>query len=513
MTPKTNVLVTVELTELQEFKDYVCNLHGKGRLARIIVDEAHLVLTHAAFRKVMESLTWFGPAGPQIVLQTATLPPSLQERVVKAMGLSTCFVIRARTCRPNLACHVIRCSFESLDDVVKQYFQRALTHSDDGRVIVFCKSKAKAEQMGRLLDIPFTHSSLDQEKQEAVLDQLHKGTVRGVAATSVLGVAVDIPNVTHVIHVETPYDIISYVQEAGRAGRASPASPAWSFVILPEAQRKGQNRIDHDLFGAEALGEIWQDDTICRRLAIQVFLDGAAEPCSMMTGIVHLCDVCLSQRLSMPTREQASHFPWAKIQNQLASLRLALIQPPVQHQYRASVLPTASPITLQISSAHATRQIPPVPPPTQLFKKLYKAHVLMQRLAQTCSACWLLRSDCVYDHLLKDCPRAEAPNGQNAAWLQWRARLVDHAHNFTGVCYSCTCPQDVCFIIAINLALIVSSWHTRTEIHKRSVSINMAPRHPTARSGTSCYPLLFWWKTTEILLKNLWHLHSAEGRR
>ncbi|EKM74312.1 hypothetical protein AGABI1DRAFT_26805, partial [Agaricus bisporus var. burnettii JB137-S8] len=44
-------------------------------------------------------------------------------------------------------------------------------------------------------------------------------SVRALATTSILGVGLDIPSVTHTIHVGFPRDVISYIQEAGRAGR------------------------------------------------------------------------------------------------------------------------------------------------------------------------------------------------------------------------------------------------------------------------------------------------------
>ncbi|KAF8328751.1 P-loop containing nucleoside triphosphate hydrolase protein, partial [Amanita rubescens] len=219
LTPKANVLVTMELTQLQQFKDYVGNLRVRDRLARIIIDEIHLVLTHSSFRSAMESLTWMGAAGCQLVLQTATLPVVLQERLLKAVGLTTCQVVRAKTCRPNISMNVIKCPAASLHLIVKQCFDDALAYSTEGRVMVFCRSKSKAEEIGGLLQIPACHSGMDREQVDAVLNELYSGTKRGVASTSLLGVAVDIPQVTHVIHVECPYDIISYAQEAGRAGR------------------------------------------------------------------------------------------------------------------------------------------------------------------------------------------------------------------------------------------------------------------------------------------------------
>jgi ATP-dependent DNA helicase RecQ len=39
-------------------------------------------------------------------------------------------------------------------------------------------------------------------------------------ATAALGTGIDVPGITHVVHLEAPHSIIDYVQEAGRARRA-----------------------------------------------------------------------------------------------------------------------------------------------------------------------------------------------------------------------------------------------------------------------------------------------------
>lgn len=39
-----------------------------------------------------------------------------------------------------------------------------------------------------------------------------------IVATAALGTGIDVPGITHVIHLEAPHSIIDYAQEAGRAG-------------------------------------------------------------------------------------------------------------------------------------------------------------------------------------------------------------------------------------------------------------------------------------------------------
>ncbi|KFZ01674.1 hypothetical protein V500_00657 [Pseudogymnoascus sp. VKM F-4518 (FW-2643)] len=39
-----------------------------------------------------------------------------------------------------------------------------------------------------------------------------------IVATAAIGTGIDVPGITHVIHLEAPHSIIDYAQEAGRAG-------------------------------------------------------------------------------------------------------------------------------------------------------------------------------------------------------------------------------------------------------------------------------------------------------
>jgi superfamily II DNA helicase RecQ len=40
-----------------------------------------------------------------------------------------------------------------------------------------------------------------------------------IAATSALGMGVDIPNICSIIHIGTPRTLLDYAQESGQAGR------------------------------------------------------------------------------------------------------------------------------------------------------------------------------------------------------------------------------------------------------------------------------------------------------
>src|ERR1700683_54091 len=158
--PATVILVTIEMTIDPRFHQYVVQLVNEDLLARIIVDEAHLAVVHL-FRPIMHTLIWAASRGVQLVLQTATMPPSIEALIFKAFGVTAYSVVRASTARPNISYNVIRVANEDemharCESLIAHIFH---THGH-GSVLIFCKSRNIAEEFGRRNNIPFCHASL-----------------------------------------------------------------------------------------------------------------------------------------------------------------------------------------------------------------------------------------------------------------------------------------------------------------------------------------------------------------
>lgn len=80
------LLVAVENCAWPELQDHIATLVRLGWLARIIVDEAHLLVKHESFRPCMGMLTFFGTLGVSIVLMTATCPNRLETYLFEKLG-------------------------------------------------------------------------------------------------------------------------------------------------------------------------------------------------------------------------------------------------------------------------------------------------------------------------------------------------------------------------------------------------------------------------------------------
>jgi superfamily II DNA helicase RecQ len=116
-----HILVAVEQSEASDFQECVSQLVAQRRLARMILDELHLFLTHAEFCHVMNMIEWAGRQNIQIVGQTATLPPSLEASAFAKLGISNYVICRTKTTHPNISYNISAAKVQS-SLVFKQTF-------------------------------------------------------------------------------------------------------------------------------------------------------------------------------------------------------------------------------------------------------------------------------------------------------------------------------------------------------------------------------------------------------
>jgi superfamily II DNA helicase RecQ len=167
--PPSMIIVGIETTKWEVFQAFIQRLKTNGRLAQTIVDKAKLVLMHKSFRPVMATLKWLGSVGVQIVLPTATMPPSLKQDFLDAFGITTCFISRAKMLRHNISFNVVHSTGVDLDGMVHEEYKKATTYSTGNQVLIFCHSKADARHMAEMLKIPCCNGEMSQDEIDSLL--------------------------------------------------------------------------------------------------------------------------------------------------------------------------------------------------------------------------------------------------------------------------------------------------------------------------------------------------------
>ena len=423
--PPTHIIITIDKTAREDFIAWLNVLVSKNRLARIIIDEAHLVLAHKSFRPIMSQVSWVGATAIPTILLTATLPPAAEETLFKAVGIECPIICRLPTFRANISYSVVQVLEGDIEDQVEKEVKRRVVAGD--RYLVFVQTKEEARKYGERLDIPWCNSNCPMDDINTILADFRKLAVQGIATTSILGVALDVPGVTYVFHVGTPRNIVDFVQETGRIGRDEGTVKGFSVVVAaPAGPTKRQ--ADGDWAGAQEMEHwVWTKD--CRRGPLGVICDGEGITCSMIGGKVHLCDNCENaslqyerQPIVYPTRQTVEPSP-LKVPNQLLSARAG---PPNLPKNRP--ISRFTPVSMQVTARLATAN-QPSGSCSEVYEFIYNFLVTYET---RCIFCHLIGIES--NHLARLCRSVDL-----AAFKEWREKLVFAK----GSCFSCGLPQSV----------------------------------------------------------------------
>jgi superfamily II DNA helicase RecQ len=77
------------------FRTFLYRLEVAQQLDRIVLDEAHLILTASSYRPYLEETKWLRQLHCQIIYLTATLPPIMQQIFQKRLLLQEPALIRS----------------------------------------------------------------------------------------------------------------------------------------------------------------------------------------------------------------------------------------------------------------------------------------------------------------------------------------------------------------------------------------------------------------------------------
>ncbi|KAH7010562.1 P-loop containing nucleoside triphosphate hydrolase protein, partial [Macrophomina phaseolina] len=174
------------------------------QLDRIVVDECHVVLNEQVdFRKQLQQLGKLMAAETQIVLLTATLPPSREEKLWRRMGWGAeeVVVFRAPTVRRNVGYRVVklegRGGKKEQEKRIEEMVEGVLGALAEGKVVVYCNTITKVEGLvgAGLFQCEAFHSRIAGGRKREILEDFRAGIVRVVVATSALGMGIDIPDI------------------------------------------------------------------------------------------------------------------------------------------------------------------------------------------------------------------------------------------------------------------------------------------------------------------------------
>jgi len=216
------LLISPERLNNPRFRDQVL-LPLAARVGLLVIDEAHCISDwghdfRPDYRRIVRLLGLM-PLGTPILCTTATANDRVVADITSQLGGIATF--RGGLARESLALSALR-----LDAQAQRLAWLATwIPTVDGAGIVYCLTVADTERVADWLNSRGIHArpysgGSEAETRLEIEDALKENRVKVVVATSALGMGFDKPDLSFVVHFQSPDSPIAYYQQVGRAGRA-----------------------------------------------------------------------------------------------------------------------------------------------------------------------------------------------------------------------------------------------------------------------------------------------------
>ncbi|KAK2666377.1 hypothetical protein RAB80_018034 [Fusarium oxysporum f. sp. vasinfectum] len=198
------------------FNNRLRTLYDKGKLARIVIDEAHCVSQWGhdfwSDYKTLGEVRQKYPGVPVMTL-TATATQNVIVDIRHNLGMDNCQMFSQSFNRPNLHYEVRgkTTNAKCIDEIASLIKSKCANQSG----IVYTVTRKNIEKVAESLSI----QGITARHYHAGLDPQEKVEVKIVVATIAFGMGIDKPDVRFVIHHGLPKTLEGYYQETGRAGR------------------------------------------------------------------------------------------------------------------------------------------------------------------------------------------------------------------------------------------------------------------------------------------------------
>jgi translation initiation factor 4A len=203
-----------------------------NNLKTIIFDEADVMLSNS-FKETIYEIFTCTPQDVQCIIVSATMPYDCLELTRKFMRDP----VRILKKSDELSLVAINQFFIGLEEESHKNETVAdlYEHLNIECAMIFCNRRATASSLKDFLEkndfsVSLSHSDLNKEERERVLDEFRSGTTRVLISTNLLGRGIDINRVSLVINYDLPQDIDDYIHRIGRTGRYGKKGTALNLI-------------------------------------------------------------------------------------------------------------------------------------------------------------------------------------------------------------------------------------------------------------------------------------------
>lgn len=309
------LLVDIETAVTPDFLAFARSLHAMDRLDRIVLDEAHLLLTAGHYRRKIVAVGVLRRIPCPFVCMTATLPPFAELEMKTLLHFTQCDTLRASSDRPNLEYRVqwldaVRGASRGEKELVEEAAKVCLQDlqewraARDARGICYVRTKAMGTRMAESLQCDFYHGGLAPEARQEMNAAWSGGTSgKYLVATAAFNAGVHYLRVRRILHVDAPDGLVNYGQETGRAGRDG--LHAVCLVLLPTRWKVSWDQgYSSDFLALDRRNmTAYLQARTCLRRQLTAYLDGAlGTACTLPpVGMPAACSVCSPPRSARST--------------------------------------------------------------------------------------------------------------------------------------------------------------------------------------------------------------------
>ncbi len=229
-----DVLVATPGRLLDHLRQGNCRLN---EVRHLVLDEADRMLD-MGFLPDVRLIVQRCPGERQTLLFSATIPPEINSLIQWAMKNPEVIEIGTRRSPAQTVHHVV---YPVAEEQKVDLLLALLDRSNYDSVIVFCRTKERADRIGHLLRrnnhaVAILHSNRTQREREEALHGFREGRYEVLVATDIASRGLDIANVSHVINFDVPQHPEDYVHRIGRTGRAEATGDALTLMAAGDAK-------------------------------------------------------------------------------------------------------------------------------------------------------------------------------------------------------------------------------------------------------------------------------------
>ena len=216
------------------------DLHSQGaidlsQVETVVLDEADRMLDMGFWPDVRRILKLV-PQKRQNLLFSATMDP----QVIKVIDSVLTDPVRVEVAPPATPVERVEqtiypvCHTQKTDLLVE-----LLKRNDNGRTLVFTRTKHRADKVSRQLSkrgvkSEAIHGNRSQNQRERALEAFRSGRSRVLVATDVMARGIDVDKIGTVVNYDMPNSTEDYVHRIGRTARAGAEGNAVSFLSAEE---------------------------------------------------------------------------------------------------------------------------------------------------------------------------------------------------------------------------------------------------------------------------------------